>query len=333
MNKELNYFAFIVVLSFGYFIGLFFPDIDQGMQGLLGHRSIITHSILLPYLLYSYFKKKNNLTPLKTIFIVGIYLGIGLHLSADLHPKAFRGFALIKLPFNIDIGELSPIWIGINAGVALFLASTFLNQLTNKKLFWITYLLIALFVGLTYADEEPYNNDAIIGTFIFLLFVTFIYTKIKYRKLTFKEEAKNLKKPEKKKKKNGKSTGIIIFMVVATLFGGLIYLVNNTETFYKKNTQKKEQIKNWRADSIYKDEFNICKYNITKKYPKKSFSNFAAGTFNASKNQKTYTKTIKMFMKHDGLILKNKKFGYVDCYIKVNTDQTISFIRLGNKYK
>ena len=40
-----------------------------------------------------------------------------------------------------------------------------------------------------------------------------------------------------------------------------------------------------------------------------------------------------MFMKHDGLILKNKKFGYVDCYIKVNTDQTISFIRLGNKYK
>ena len=333
MNKELNYFAFIVVLSFGYFIGLFFPDIDQGMQGLLGHRSIITHSILLPYLLYSYFKKNNNLTPLKTIFIVGIYLGIGLHLSADLHPKAFRGFALIKLPFNIHIGGLSPIWIGINAGVALFLASTFLNQLTNKKLFWITYLLIALFVGLTYADEEPYNNDAIIGTFIFLLFVTFIYTKIKYRKLTFKEEAKNLKKPEKKKKKNGKSTGIIIFMVVATLFGGLIYLVNNTETFYKKNTQKKEQIKNWRADSIYKDEFNICKYNITKKYPKKSFSNFAAGTFNASKNQKTYTKTIKMFMKHDGLILKNKKFGYVDCYIKVNTDQTISFIRLGNKYK
>jgi len=175
MNKELNYFAFIVVLSFGYFIGLFFPDIDQGMQGLLGHRSIITHSILLPYLLYSYFKKKNNLTPLKTIFIVGIYLGIGLHLSADLHPKAFRGFALIKLPFNIDIGGLSPIWIGINAGVALFLASTFLNQLTNKKLFWITYLLIALFVGLTYADEEPYNNDAIIGTFIFLLFVTFIF--------------------------------------------------------------------------------------------------------------------------------------------------------------
>ena len=134
MNKELNYFAFIIVLSFGYFIGLFFPDTDQGMQGLLGHRSIITHSILLPYLLYSYFKKNNNLTPLKTIFIVGIYLGIGLHLSADLHPKAFRGFALIKLPFNIDIGGLSPIWIGFNALISLYFAGSCLNNLTKQNI-------------------------------------------------------------------------------------------------------------------------------------------------------------------------------------------------------
>ena len=217
MNKELNYFAFIIVLSFGYFIGLFFPDTDQGMQGLLGHRSIITHSILLPYLLYSYFKKNNNLTPLKTIFIVGIYLGIGLHLSADLHPKAFRGFALIKLPFNIDIGGLSPIWIGINAGVALFLASALLNQITNKKLFWITYLIIALIVGLTYADEEPYNNDAIIGTFIFLLSATFIYAKIKYKKLKLHKELKNIKKIEKNIKKKRKFFGGFWTYLIGTI--------------------------------------------------------------------------------------------------------------------
>ena len=217
MNKELNYFAFIIVLSFGYFIGLFFPDTDQGMQSLLGHRSIITHSILLPYLLYSYFKKNNNLTPLKTIFIVGIYLGIGLHLSADLHPKAFRGFALIKLPFNISIGDLSPIWIGINAGVALFFSSALLNQLTNKKLFWITYLIIALIVGLTYADEEPYNNDAIIGTFIFLLSATFIYAKIKYKKLKLHKESKNIKKIEKNIKKKRKFFGGFWTYLIGTI--------------------------------------------------------------------------------------------------------------------
>ena len=107
MNRELNYFPFIAVLSLGYFVGLFFPDTDQSFQLLLGHRSIITHSILLPYLLYLYFNKKNNLTPLKTILIVGIYLGIGLHLSADLHPKAFRGYALIKENYsNSEINNI-----------------------------------------------------------------------------------------------------------------------------------------------------------------------------------------------------------------------------------
>ena len=205
MNKEFNYFAFVGVLSFGYFIGLFFPDIDQGFQSLLGHRSIITHSILLPYLLYNYFKKKNNLTPLKTIFIVGIYLGIGLHLSADLHPKGWVGFALIKLPFNIDIGGLSPIWIGINAGVGLFLASAYLNQLTKRKLHWISYLVIAILVGLTYGEEEPYNKDSIIGTFLSLFLATFIYTKIKYRNSINSKESKKKKKEDKKPKKKKKS--------------------------------------------------------------------------------------------------------------------------------
>jgi hypothetical protein len=218
MYKELNYFAFLGVLSFGYFIGLFFPDIDQGFQSLLGHRSIITHSILLPYLLYFYFKKKNNLTPLKTIFVVGIYLGIGLHLSADLHPKGWAGFALIKLPFNIDVGGLSPIWIGINAGVGLFLASSYLNQTTNRKLHWISYLIIALLVGLTYADEEPYNNDSIIGTFIFLLFATFIYAKIKYRKLITKKEPKKKKQIKKKEKRLSRWVyALIIILGIAIL--------------------------------------------------------------------------------------------------------------------
>jgi len=198
MKRELNYFAFLGVLSFGYFIGIVFPDIDQGFQSLLGHRSIITHSILLPYLLYNYFKKKNNLTPLKTIFVAGIYLGIGLHLAADLYPKGWTGYALIKLPFNIDIGGLSPIWIAVNAGVSLFLASAYLNQLTKRKLYWISYLVIALIVGLTYADEEPHNNDSIIGTFLFLLFATFIYSKIKYRNLITQKESEKKKKVEKK---------------------------------------------------------------------------------------------------------------------------------------
>ena len=40
-----------------------------------------------------------------------------------------------------------------------------------------------------------------------------------------------------------------------------------------------------------------------------------------------------MWMRHDGLILKNKFFGRVDCFINVKFDQSISFNRLGDKYK
>ena len=197
-DKELNYFAFIGVLSFAYFIGLFFPDIDQGFQGLLGHRSIITHSILLPYLLLYYFiKKKSNPNVLIKIFIIGIFLGIGLHLSADLHPKSFKGYALIKLPGNIDVGGLSPIWIAVNATAGLYFAGLLLNKTTHKKLFWISYLVIASLVGMIYAAEERYNGEAIALTFIILLPATFFIS----RKLN-KTGVIEAKRPKKEEKNN-----------------------------------------------------------------------------------------------------------------------------------
>ena len=202
MKKEINYFYFLAVLILSFLLGLAFPDIDQMFQSLLGHRSILTHSILLPYLLYVYLEKKEPSPRGKTI-LIGLLLGIGLHLSADLHPKSWIGFALIKLPFNISIGELSPIWIGINAIAALYAAAYFLNLLTNRKLFWISYLVVALVVGLTYADAERYNEETIATTFIVLLFSTFFVAKIKSRKNLINDDKKIekvKKKPLKKKK-------------------------------------------------------------------------------------------------------------------------------------
>ena len=202
MKKEINYFYFLAVLILSFLLGLAFPDVDQMFQSLLGHRSILTHSILLPYLLYVYLEKKEPSPRGKTI-LIGLLLGIGLHLSADLHPKSWIGFALIKLPFNISIGELSPIWIGINAIAALYAAAYFLNLLTNRKLFWISYLVVALVVGLTYADAERYNEESIATTFIVLLFSTFFVAKIKSRKNLINEDKKIekvKKKPLKKKK-------------------------------------------------------------------------------------------------------------------------------------
>ena len=331
-DKELNYFAFIGVLSFAYFIGLFFPDIDQGFQGLLGHRAIITHSILLPYLLLYYFiKKKSNPNVLIKIFIIGIFLGIGLHLSADLHPKSFKGYALIKLPGNIDVGGLSPIWIAVNAAAGLYFAGLLLNKTTHKKLFWISYLVIASLVGMIYAAEERYNGEAIALTFIILLFATFFISR-KLNKTGVIEEKRPEKKEKKTKKKSGNMTAIIVAMGLVLVFGFLILILSNPQKTNERKIQQEKQ-SNYRAYDVYKDEFNICKNKIIKKYPKKNFSEFSWVNFSAPKNQKRYTKSIIMSMKHDGLILKNKYFGKVDCFIAVQSDQSVVFARLGNKYK
>ena len=107
----------------------------------------------------------------------------------------------------------------------------------------------------------------------------------------------------------------------------------NSETSHQKKIQKKEQVKNWRADGVFKDELNMCKGYIKSKYPKKKFTQFYWAKYTADKNKKTYTKKIKMWMKYDGLIRKNKTFKYVDCHMQVNANQSITFLGISDKYK
>ena len=337
MPKEIkiNYFLFIAVFFGGIVLTLALPDFDQNFKSSLGHRSIITHSILFPYLIYHfYLRKKDEPNVYLVLFIIAFYISIAIHLSADLHPKGWRGTALIKLPGNSSIGEgPSIIWMFLNIIVGTYFSSKLFISIANTKKYFITYLVLGSLSAMMYAVGDGGDEGAKFITFVSIFLITFFVAKKKSGTKAVEQKKVPLKKTKKKEKKTGKSTGIIIFIVVATLFGGLIFLINNTETNNKKNTQKKQKITNWRADKVYKDEFNICKYRITQKYSNKNFSEFKYESFNAAKNQKSYTKTIKMWMKHDGLILKNKKFGYVDCYIKVNPDQSINFIRVGDKYK
>ena len=103
-------------------------------------------------------------------------------MSADLYPKIWSGYSLIKLFNGINIGLLSPIWIGINTIISIFLASYYLNKFISSKVYWISYLVIALVTGITYALYQLNNIDKTILTYLILLFSTFIYSKIKYKK-------------------------------------------------------------------------------------------------------------------------------------------------------
>lgn len=100
------------------YVGLIFPDLDLKVMGLLHHRSILTHSLLLPLLLLPL-----HHTALRH-GIVGLCIGISIHLSADaLSPM--KGFALVYLPepFKASIGDWQSFtWLLANSVIGGLLA-------------------------------------------------------------------------------------------------------------------------------------------------------------------------------------------------------------------
>ena len=93
------------------FVTVSIPDWDQ-YTGILLHRSAITHSLLIPFLIDSLSSKYSDKK--YPIIISAIYFAFLVHLSGDLFPKSWRGFALISFPLIGWIGMLSPLWIIAN---------------------------------------------------------------------------------------------------------------------------------------------------------------------------------------------------------------------------
>ena len=93
------------------------PDVDQLALRLLHHRSILTHSILLPLLLWWLAR---DLGPAAA---AGAFLGVAIHLSADLL-SPMRGYGAIWLPepFQVGLGRWSALWLLANALLASVLA-------------------------------------------------------------------------------------------------------------------------------------------------------------------------------------------------------------------
>ncbi|WP_210529160.1 hypothetical protein [Rubellimicrobium arenae] len=105
------------------------PDIDLLALRLLHHRSILTHSVLLPFLVLWL------LPGLGPAGAAGAFLGVAVHLAADLLSPA-RGFGQIWLPepFQVSLGRWSPLWIMLNALGAAWLAVAVLPPGDNWRL-------------------------------------------------------------------------------------------------------------------------------------------------------------------------------------------------------
>jgi hypothetical protein len=111
---------FILTVIAGAAIGLFLPDTDRVFPFLL-HRSIITHSALLPLL--GYLSVQRTPAEWKRAGIIGLCVAMAIHLSFDLFPAYWVGFALIRVPLIGSLSQTSSVlWLLASVVACLYLA-------------------------------------------------------------------------------------------------------------------------------------------------------------------------------------------------------------------
>ena len=130
--------------------GLFFPDVDQFLLPVLGHRSVVTHSVLLPVLVLVLAPAVPAALPARwrpgpdartavgrgaAWLVAWFLLGVAIHLMADTVPLGCRGYALAKLPALPLVSRpeslpcaASLAWFAANALLALVLCEWLLRR-------------------------------------------------------------------------------------------------------------------------------------------------------------------------------------------------------------
>lgn len=124
----------LAAVPFAALAGTTLPDLDLALG--LGHRSGLTHGILPVALACA----RPGWRPVA----VGLALGIGLHLSADVFPNGMRGFATVKLPGAGSIGAgASYLWLAINALASLAIGTLLLRRLASPHAAALVLVVVA----------------------------------------------------------------------------------------------------------------------------------------------------------------------------------------------
>ena len=119
-SKLMKYIWGIAALVAGLAIGDWFPDVDQ-KTGLLLHRSIVTHGLLVPLIVVAVASGTRTI-PLRW-FALGLAVGVAVHLSFDLFPKGWSGFAFISVPgYGWTAPSFSGAWIATGTVFCTYLA-------------------------------------------------------------------------------------------------------------------------------------------------------------------------------------------------------------------
>ena len=107
----MSFRTFIAIIA-GLLVGLWIADLDQ-IFPFLRHRSILTHGLVLVGVAYALLR--NTPSAWARPSIAALALGMAVHLSFDLFPRAWYGFALITIPFVGTTGStFSTLWLALN---------------------------------------------------------------------------------------------------------------------------------------------------------------------------------------------------------------------------
>ena len=143
----MKYLLGFLFLLAGLGAGNWFPDVDQKTELLL-HRSIVTHGPLVPLIVLAVASSTSSV-PIRW-FALGVTLGFASHLSFDLFPRGWSGFALISIPtYGWTAAWFSWTWIALNVVACVYLALRLVRGLLDSSMF-----LFSLIFGFSYISMD-----------------------------------------------------------------------------------------------------------------------------------------------------------------------------------
>ena len=143
----MKYLFGLVALLVGLAAGNWFPDIDQ-KTGLLLHRSIVTHGPLFPLIAFAAALGTRSMRV--RWFALGVALGFAIHLSFDLFPRSWSGFALISVPsYGWTPSWFSWTWIALSTVACTYLALKLVRGALDGSLLFLSLVLAFGFIAMS----------------------------------------------------------------------------------------------------------------------------------------------------------------------------------------
>ena len=132
------------------YVGSRFPDIDQHSD-LLTHRSILTHGLLIPLVLFLIVSLMKN-DRLRDFFLIFI-TSIAIHLCFDLFPKAWYGYALIHIPnFGWTPEIVSKVWMFASVVFCMYASISLINK--GSQVLLLVFGVLSIFTYQSFGEAR-----------------------------------------------------------------------------------------------------------------------------------------------------------------------------------